>query len=110
MLDNVQFAACKVAEEAAEVAEAAAKLVKTVLKLQQFGPEASKPSSLGNNWQELQQEAVDLTVMLQRLARTLGHEFTITEGGIAAKAAKVDKYHAVSVAKGMSEPLEESNE
>lgn len=40
----------------------------------------------------------------------IGHEFTITEGGIAAKAAKVDKYHAVSVAKGMSEPLEESNE
>ncbi len=44
MLDNVQFAACKVAEEASEVAEAAAKLAKTVLKLQQFGPEAGKPS------------------------------------------------------------------
>ena len=71
MLDNVQFAACKVAEEAAEVAEAAAKLAKTVLKLQQFGPEASKPSSLVNNWQELQQEAVDLTAMLHA-ARNAG--------------------------------------
>ena len=88
MLDNVQFAACKVAEEAAEVAEAAAKLAKTVLKLQQFGPEASKPARLINNWQELQQEAVDLTAMLQRLARTLGYEFTVTENGIATKAAR----------------------
>jgi NTP pyrophosphatase (non-canonical NTP hydrolase) len=103
MLDKVQFAACKVAEEASEVAEAAAKLAKTALKLQQFGPYASK-RGVTTNWEELQQEAVDLTAMLQRLACTLGCEFTVTESGINAKAAKVDKYHAVSVAEGMSEP------
>lgn len=60
MLDKVQFAACKVAEEASEVAEAAAKLAKTALKLQQFGPYASK-RGVTTNWEELQQEAVDLT-------------------------------------------------
>lgn len=96
MLTALQHLLTKLAEECAEVAQIA-------LKTQQFGPSEIMPGQPLTNFQRTHQEIDDLLAVVEMLNEQHGFGYSPNKEWIANKKAKVVKYLAFSVARGMVE-------